>query len=67
MRCAFYCWEATYIDFDTKRHKNSKSELNNASSALIERKASGEGFALMFKATYNLKHIDCKLVKGVVR
>lgn len=67
MTRAFYCWEATYIAFDIKRHKNSKSELDNASTALMERKASSEGFAQMFKAMCDLKHIDCKVVKGVVR
>ena len=67
MTRAFYCWEASFIAFDIKRHKNSKSELDNASTALMERKASSEGFAQMFKAMCDLKHIDCKVVKGVVR
>ena len=64
---AFYYWQATFVAFDTKKHRRPENSLDNASSALMERKAGSKGYAEMFKAMCDLKKIECTVVKGVLR
>lgn len=64
---AFYFWQTHFVAFDLKRKKHPGKFQDNASSALMERKASSEGFAQMFKAMCDLKKIECSVVKGVLR
>lgn len=66
MTRAFYYWQTHFVHFDRKK-KTQKTSNDNASSALMERKAASLGFALMFKAMCDLKKIDCSLVSGVLR
>ncbi|MFA6152455.1 MAG: hypothetical protein WC716_14125 [Chitinophagaceae bacterium] len=64
---AFYRWEALFVAFDTRRFCHPANTADNASTALMERKAAGEGFAQLFKAMCDLKKIDCVVVKGLLR
>lgn len=64
---AFYFWQTHFVAFDLKRKKHPDKFQDNASSALMERKASSEGYAQLFKAMCDLAKIDCQVVKGVLR
>ncbi len=64
---AFYRWEALFVAFDTRRFRHPGNAADHASTALMERKAAGEGFARLFKAMCDLKKIDCVVVKGLLR
>lgn len=64
---AFYRWTFLYLSFDMKRHRHPGNAVDNASSALMERKASGLGYANLFQAMCILRKIECKVVKGVIR
>lgn len=64
---AFYRWEAKFILFDMKRYRHPGNAPDNASSALMERKAASEGFARLFKAMCDLQKIECVVVKGIIR
>ncbi|MES2479402.1 MAG: transglutaminase domain-containing protein [Bacteroidota bacterium] len=64
---AFYYWQTHFVDFDLKRKRHPGKLQDNTSSALMERRASSEGYARMFKAMCDLKKIDCNVVKGVLR
>jgi hypothetical protein len=66
MTRAFYYWQSHFLSFDAKR-KRRNDFAENASTALMERKAASLGFAKMFKAMCDLKNIECKVVKGVIR
>lgn len=66
MTRAFYYWQTHFVQFDHRR-KNTKKSTDNASTALMERKAASLGFAQMFKAMCGLKKMECTVVKGFVR
>jgi transglutaminase/protease-like cytokinesis protein 3 len=66
MTRAFYFWQTHFVAFDIRRHRNLRLS-DNASTALMERKAASKGFAEMFKAMCDIVGIDCKIVKGVWR
>lgn len=63
---AFYYWQTQFVQFDHRRKKQKKN-TDNASNALMERKAASQGFAQMFKAMCDLKKIECTVVRGVLR
>ncbi|WP_344823357.1 transglutaminase domain-containing protein [Rurimicrobium arvi] len=67
MTRAFYRWCFLYLELDLHRMKHPKNKPDNASSALMERKASPKGFADLFKAMCELKHISCRTVRGLIR
>lgn len=64
---AFYRWAAWYLTFDMRRYRHPRNAPDNASSALMERRAASLGYAQVFKAMCDLKHIECRVVKGVLR
>jgi hypothetical protein len=66
MTRAFYYWQTHFVPFD-RRRKTQKKSKDDASSALMERKAASHGLALMFQAMCALKKIDCSLVAGTIR
>ncbi|HTN17304.1 MAG TPA: transglutaminase domain-containing protein [Chitinophagaceae bacterium] len=64
---AFYRFQFLYLSFDLKRQQHPGKYQDNASSALMERRAGSAGCAQMFKAMCDLKKIECIVVKGVLR
>jgi hypothetical protein len=64
---AFYRFGFLYLSFDMKRQRHPGRFPDNASSALMERKAGSAGFAHLFKAMCDLKKIECVIIKGVLR
>lgn len=66
MTRAFYYWQTHFLSFDFKRKKHPDYK-DDASTALMERKAASLGFARMFASMCALKKIDCKIIKGVLR
>lgn len=64
---ALYRWCFLNISFDLKRLRHPEKFPDNASSALMERKAGPKGYAEIFRAMCALKHIDCKVVRGLLR
>lgn len=64
---AFYRFMFLYMSFDLKRQHHPGKYPDNASSALMERKAGSAGLAAMFKAMCDLKKIECRIVRGVLR
>lgn len=64
---AFYRFLFLYVSFDLKRQYQPGKFPDNASSALMERKVGSAGFSAMFKAMCDLKKIECRVVRGVLR
>lgn len=64
---AFYYWQTHFIKFDNRRKLNPQNNIDNASSALMERMAASKGMAQMFKALCSVKSIKCEVVKGFLR
>lgn len=67
MTRAFYRWCFVNMEFDLKRLRHPDKLPDNASSALMERKAASRGYASIFKAMCDLKHIECRIVRGLLR
>jgi len=63
----FYYWLGHNISFDVKAYHHPQQNAGSASAALMERQATSEGFANLFKAMCDLAHIDCEVVTGVYR
>ncbi|MCC6187210.1 MAG: hypothetical protein IT256_08680 [Chitinophagaceae bacterium] len=64
---AFYSWQTHFVSFDNKRKRRPENNVDNASSALMERSAASHGYAQMFQAMCALKSIECEVVKGYLR
>lgn len=67
MTRAFYRWCFVNLEFDRKRLRHPDRYPDNATSALMERKAAAQGYAAIFKAMCDLKHIECRIVRGLLR
>lgn len=67
MTRAFYRWCFVNLEFDRKRLRHPDRYPDNATSALMERKAAAPGYAAIFKAMCDLKHIECRIVRGWLR
>lgn len=64
---AFYYWLTHQVSFDCKAFHHPRQHPASASSALMQRKATSEGYAHLFKAMCDLVHINCEVVSGVYR
>lgn len=64
---AFYRWCFLNLEFDLKRLRHPDKYPDNASSALMERRAASKGYAEIFKSMCDLKRIECRVVRGLLR
>lgn len=64
---AIYTWTALNIAYDCKAYHHPKQKNTTASYALINRKATSEGYATLFKTMCDLAQIKCEIINGLAK
>ncbi|RYE23820.1 MAG: hypothetical protein EOP51_09365 [Sphingobacteriales bacterium] len=67
MARALYVWEARNVDYNVDGAHHPKQNNTTASAALINRVATHEGYANLFKTMCDMSGINCVIITGLAK